>query len=509
MGQGMSCNVYPTNYYYNHENVIIRATQLGNLHTLKLVFEDDPTFLHRSFFNDRQSLLHIAALHGQIDVLSWLLDRSVNVDGLNRHKQTPLMVAAMHGKISCVSKLLHAGANILMFDSVRRRTCLHYAAYNGHSECVKAILSAARTSHVAISWGFARFVNIRDGKGATPLHLAASQGRPDCVHVLLDCGALVCASTGGYGHPGSTPLHLAARGGCLDCIRELLAWGADRLQRDGSGRIPYVVAVKYKHGSCAALLNPSSAEPLVWPSPLKFISELNPEAKILLERALMEVNRQREKTILKGLDYSIESPLHSNVGAVDQDDSMSEIAAKRSFVVLMNAVSFYVISEMWEASHGAKYCLLVTNFMFLLHVEAVYYSTQVEKKVASDVELCCICFDQVCTIEVQDCGHKMCAHCTLALCCHNKPNPTTAIINPPVCPFCRSSIVRLVVASLVSDDVQDIDTSSSKVRKSKLSWNLSEGGSSSFKGISSAFGKMTGRSSGRVSVDELIDKPND
>ncbi|XP_074267950.1 putative E3 ubiquitin-protein ligase XBAT31 [Silene latifolia] len=448
MGQGMSCTSYNNNN--NHENVILSATQLGDLHTLKLVFEDDPTFLFRSFLYDRQSLLHIAAAHGQIDVLCWLLDRSVNVDGLNRYKQTPLMVAAMHGKISCVDKLLHAGANILMFDSVRRRTCLHFAAYNGHSECVNAILSAARTSHVAISWGFARFVNIRDGKGATPLHLAASQGRPDCVHALLDCGALLCASTGGYGHPGSTPLHLAARGGCLDCIRELLAWGADRLQRDGSGRIPYVVAVKYKHGSCAALLNPSSAEPLVWPSPLKFISELNPEAKVLLERALMEVNREREKTILKGLDCSIESPLHSDVAAVD--DSMSE---------------------------------------------------------ASDVELCCICFDQVCTIEVQDCGHKMCAHCTLALCCHNKPNPTTAIINPPVCPFCRSNIARLVVANLVSDDVQDIDTSSSKVRKSKLSWNLSEGGSSSFKGISSAFGKMTGRGSGRVSVDELIDKPND
>lgn len=46
--------------------------------------------------------------------------------------------------------------------------------------------------------GFARFVNIRDGGGATPLHLAAHQRRPDCVHVLLDHGALVCASTGGY-----------------------------------------------------------------------------------------------------------------------------------------------------------------------------------------------------------------------------------------------------------------------------------------------------------------------
>lgn len=41
---------------------------------------------------------------------------------------------------------------ILMFDSLRGRTCLHYAAYYGHSDCLKAILSTARTSHVALSW---------------------------------------------------------------------------------------------------------------------------------------------------------------------------------------------------------------------------------------------------------------------------------------------------------------------------------------------------------------------
>lgn len=441
MGQGMSCA--SSN---NHENGLFEAAQLGDLDALKLELENNPSMLFDFSLYDRNSLLHVAASNGQIDVVSWLLERSVNLDVLNRHKQTPLMLAAMHGKISCVEMLLHAGANILMFDSLRGRTCLHYAAYYGHSDCLKAILSTARTSHVALSWGFARFVNIRDGKGATPLHLAARQRRPECVHVLLDNGALVCASTGGYGYPGSTPLHLAARGGSLDCIRELLAWGADRQQRDESGRIPYMVAMKHKHGTCAALLNPTSAEPLVWPSPLKFISELNPEAKLLLEGALMEANREREKTILKGIDYSITSPSHSDGGEID--DSLSE---------------------------------------------------------ASDTELCCICFDQVCTIEVQDCGHRMCAHCTLALCCHNKPNPTTASVNPPVCPFCRSNIARLIVAKL-STEIDDIDLSSSK-RKSRRSWTLSEG-SSSFKGLT-AFGKMGARGSGRINADELIDKPNE
>ncbi|XP_058099198.1 putative E3 ubiquitin-protein ligase XBAT31 [Magnolia sinica] len=439
MGQGLSCTAA-------QEHGLFGAARAGDLKAFEVLVEREPGLIHQTTVYDRFSALHIAAANGQIEVLSLILEKSVHPDVVNRHKQTPLMLAAMHGKISCVQKLIQAGANILMFDSLHGRTCLHYAAYYGHSDCLQAILSAAQTTPVADSWGFARFVNVRDGNGATPLHLAARQRRPGCIHILLDNGGLVCAATGGYGCPGSTPLHLAARGGCLDSVRKLLAWGADRFQRDSSGRIPYTVALRHKHNACAALLNPSSAEPLVWPSPLKFISELNPEAKVLLERALMEANREREKNILKGTAYSLPSPPPSDNGVEDDIDE------------------------------------------------------------ASENELCCICFDQVCTIEVQDCGHQMCAHCTLALCCHKKPDPTTACLTAPVCPFCRSNIAQLVVAKTENDEGDDLP---SKLRKARRSRNFSEG-SSSFKGLSTAgsFGRVAGRSSGRISdSNDGIDKP--
>ncbi|XP_073056939.1 putative E3 ubiquitin-protein ligase XBAT31 [Primulina eburnea] len=431
MGQGLSCGS-------SDELGLFSAVQLGNLETVKEVMGKNSAFVHSSTVYDRNSVLHIAAANDQIEVLSFLLDGSVNPDVLNRLKQTPLMLAAMRGNISCVKKLIEAGANILMFDSRSGRTCLHYAAYYGHSDCLQAILSAASTSPVAASWGYSRFVSIRDRKGATPLHLAARQRHPECVHILLDNGALVSASTGGYGFAGSNPLHFAARGGSLDCIRELLAWGADRIQRDVSGRIPHTIALRHHHEACAALLNPSSPEPLVWPSSLKFIGELNQEAKSLLEQALMEANREKEKIILKGTVCSLPSPSASDSGF---DDNISE---------------------------------------------------------ASDSDLCCICFDQACTIEVQECEHRMCAHCTLALCCHNKPNPTTACHSVPVCPFCRSSILKLVVAKVVKTE-NDIP------KKSWRSLNWSEG-SSSFKGVS--FGKMGGLGSGTIiSEDEWLDKP--
>lgn len=86
-----------------------------------------------------------------------------------------------------------------------------------------------------------------------------------------------------------------------------------------------MIAVKFKHGACAALLNPSSSEPLVWPSPLKFISELSQDAKLLLERALMDANKEREKSILKGTPYFLPSPLHSDVGVDNGGDDISEV----------------------------------------------------------------------------------------------------------------------------------------------------------------------------------------
>ncbi|XP_010931252.1 E3 ubiquitin-protein ligase XB3 [Elaeis guineensis] len=443
MGHALSCG------RSNLDHQFFKAMETGDLKMVESALRRDPEILHQTTLYGRLFLLHIAAANGRLEVLSAILDRSVHPDLLNRHKQTPLMLAAMHGKIACLQKLLQAGANILMFDSLHGRTCLHYAAYYGHSDCLQAILVAARSATVADSWGFARFVNVRDGNGATPLHLAARQGRPDCLHILLDNGALVSASTGGYSYPGSTPLHLAARGGYLDCVRELLAWGADRKQRDSSGRIPYTVALKRKHGACVALLNPSSSEPLVWPSPLKFISELNPDAKALLEAALMDANREREKNILKGTAYSLPSPVRSEQDI--DDDNASE---------------------------------------------------------ASGMELCCICFNQICTIEVQDCGHQMCAHCTLALCCHSKPNPATLCLPAPVCPFCRSIIAQLVVAR--TKTIEEDKDNSSKPRKSRKSQNSSSEGSSSLKGLSSAvgsLGKMGSRGSGRIADSCDMDKP--
>lgn len=56
----------------------------------------------------------------------------------------------------------------------------------------------------------------------------------------------------------------------------------------------------------------------MWPAPLKFISDLNPEARTLLEKALIAANKDRERVILRDTMNSFSSsPVHSDSGLAE------------------------------------------------------------------------------------------------------------------------------------------------------------------------------------------------
>lgn len=112
MGQKLSCGT-------SDEHELFSAVQCGDLETVKALFEGNPSLVHHSTIYDRQSALHIAAANGQIEVrflenysfffknhffffgisfvesfmiffyqvVSMLVDQSVNVDLFNRYKQ--------------------------------------------------------------------------------------------------------------------------------------------------------------------------------------------------------------------------------------------------------------------------------------------------------------------------------------------------------------------------------------------------------------------------------------
>ena len=81
-------------------------------------------------------------------------------------------------------------------------------------------------------------VNLRNTRGAAPLHWAASQGLVGALKLLLDSGADKDALTlpTDPWEPLATPLHWACKAGQLDTAMALLTAGANLGLRDGNGQ---------------------------------------------------------------------------------------------------------------------------------------------------------------------------------------------------------------------------------------------------------------------------------
>jgi ankyrin repeat protein len=104
------------------------------------------------------------------------------------------------------------------------------AARSGALERVEALLEASP-----------ELVNVRDGEGGTPLHLAVQGGHAELAELLLDRGADISAADAS----GYTPLHHAAYAGDAALVGLLLARGADVTEREVRGRTPLYMAVNW------------------------------------------------------------------------------------------------------------------------------------------------------------------------------------------------------------------------------------------------------------------------
>ncbi|XP_077567403.1 cortactin-binding protein 2 [Stigmatopora nigra] len=124
---------------------------------------------------------------------------------LVHHLTAALFSAAYHGHAECVKLLLSSGSPADVSDQ-NRLTPLHFAAIHGHIGCVEALLAAGAT------------VDAATDDGQTALSLASETGKEHCVHVLLSAGAdRSLEST-----DGCTCLHAAVRSGHVDTLRLLL-----------------------------------------------------------------------------------------------------------------------------------------------------------------------------------------------------------------------------------------------------------------------------------------------
>ncbi len=154
-----------------------------------------------------------------------------------------LMRAAFNGHEDCVEALLGAGAAVnAVFKS--GTTALMGAAFNGHVDCVEALIKAGADVHAVLE----------DGK--TALMCAALNGHLECVEALLQAGAAVDAVDG----LGATALMCAAQEGHTACVRALLGAGADPDSTNALGNTALHGAAIKGHADCVRALIEGGAD---------------------------------------------------------------------------------------------------------------------------------------------------------------------------------------------------------------------------------------------------------
>ncbi|XP_031814829.1 ankyrin repeat and SOCS box protein 11 isoform X2 [Sarcophilus harrisii] len=185
-----------------------------------------------------RSLLHEAASQGRLLALKTLI---AQVNGTTVHGVTPLFNACCSGSPACVNLLLEFGAKPQLDDHLA--SPIHEAVKRGHKECMEILL--------------ANNVNIDQEapQHGTPLYVACSYQRTDCVKKLLELGASV-----DQGKWLDTPLHAAARQSSAEVIDLLADYGASLRLLNHQGKCALDLATPQSSVEQALLLRegPSS-----------------------------------------------------------------------------------------------------------------------------------------------------------------------------------------------------------------------------------------------------------
>ena len=152
-----------------------------------------------------------------------------------------LRQAATDGNLQQVDALLGEGVPAHAADG-RGVTPLLMAAKNGHRSVAARLLENGAS------------VNQPRHDGVTPLLIAVQEGRLDIVTLFLEKGTNVRVRAPLVA--GITLLHVAAHQGNQDIVRLLLDHGADKYARMTSGERPVDLARQHGHMDLIPLLEP-------------------------------------------------------------------------------------------------------------------------------------------------------------------------------------------------------------------------------------------------------------
>ncbi|XP_025953125.2 ankyrin repeat domain-containing protein 26 isoform X10 [Dromaius novaehollandiae] len=194
--------------------------------------------------------LHRAAASGDLAQVRQAL-RKRNIDGRDKAKRTPLHLACANGHSEVVSYLVENKCKLNLCDS-DDRSPLMKAVQCQQEQCVAILLAHGADPNLADALGNTALhlaalapnaslagqllehnahIDARNEEGCTPLSLAVSEHHKEMVEFLLGKGADVHTRD----QSERTPLMTAASGGELNLIKVLLRYGADLSHKDVNG----------------------------------------------------------------------------------------------------------------------------------------------------------------------------------------------------------------------------------------------------------------------------------
>ncbi|XP_042084160.1 caskin-1 [Haplochromis burtoni] len=212
-----------------------KAKLLGSAKKVNVNFQDTDGF----------SPLHHAALNGNLELISLLLESQAAVDIRDQKGMRPLHYAAWQGKAEPMKMLLKSGSSV-NGQSDEGQIPLHLSAQHGHYDVSEMLLQHQSNPCIV------------DNAGKTPLDLACEFGRVGVVQLLLSsnmCAALLEPKKGDTTDPnGTSPLHLAAKNGHIDIIRLLIQAGIDINRQTKAGTALHEAALCGKTEAVRLLL---------------------------------------------------------------------------------------------------------------------------------------------------------------------------------------------------------------------------------------------------------------
>ncbi|CAE8647232.1 unnamed protein product, partial [Polarella glacialis] len=179
--------------------------------------------------------LHIAAAGSSCEAVAALLRLGANVTATEAHGVMALHLSAGAGPAEAVRFLLDAKAPLAAKD-LNQQTVLHFAARSGNAETLALLLARWLEDESIASQGarvYGGALDWRDRWHRTPVHWAALNGHTSALRALLEGKANPAPPrVTGYKHAKSTtlrhesPLEIAERRGQLDVAELLRLHGA-------------------------------------------------------------------------------------------------------------------------------------------------------------------------------------------------------------------------------------------------------------------------------------------